>query len=318
MEDPFLIEGMTGLFRRQDARAEAMLSEALARNPRSRLARLFALEVRLRRGQAAGAARDMAILTRLMPDAQQVFVPELARMARDPRTSRALRQALRTDRRLHGLVLHHLAQQGANLDLILRIAGDLPGATPDPEIADWRATLMNALAAKGDITRAYLLWRNFTGAEGEPGGVYDGDFQGRPGLPPFNWRLASSEMGAAERARRGGLEVQYYGRTAGELASQLLMLQPGRYRIGFHAEGDLNSPQHRLIWRLQCHRGNRTIMELPLANITYAGRTVVADFTVPANCQGQWLRLVGEPTEFPKIENVLIRDLQIRRMAGTA
>jgi hypothetical protein len=318
MEDPFLLEGMNALFRRQDARANALLAEALARNSRSRLARLFILEVQLRRGQAAAAARNMAILTRLMPDAQQVFVPELARMARDPRTSRALRQALRTDRRLHSMVLQHLAERGADTNLILRIASDLPGAAPDPAVTDWRGTLMSKLVEKGDIARAYALWRAFTGVRGDAPQVYDGSFEGRPGLPPFNWRLASSEMGAAEPARRGGLEVQYYGRTGGELAAQMLMLTPGRYRIGFYAEGDLNTPQHRLIWRIQCHGSNQTILELPLANITYAGRTVVAAFQVPERCRGQWLRLVGEPTEFPKIENVLIRNLRIQPVGGAA
>jgi hypothetical protein len=318
MEDPFLIEGMNSLFRRQDKRAAEMLSHALARNARSRLARLFMLEVQLRQGQAGAAARNMAILTRLMPDAQQLFVPELARMAQDRRTSTALRQALRTDRRLHSMVLQHLAERGANVELILRIASDLPGAPADPSITDWRGTLMQSLVTKGDIGRAYRLWRSFSGVKDQEAGVYDGNFEGRPGLPPFNWKLASSEMGAAEPARRGGLEVQYYGRTAGELASQLLMLEPGRYVIAFHAEGDLKDPQHRLVWRINCHGSNQSVLELPLADITYAGRTVASRFEVPERCRGQWLRLMGEPTEFPKIENVLIRELRIQRARGEA
>jgi hypothetical protein len=57
---------------------------------------------------------------------------------------------------------------------------------------------------------------------------------------------------------------------------------------------------------------------MPLAGITYAGRTLVAAFEVPPRCRGQWLRLVGEPTEFPKIENVLIRNLRIQRAEGAA
>jgi hypothetical protein len=313
MEEPFLLAGIDRLLKRDYRAAERLLGEALERNPRSRLARLFMLEVELRSRRVASAAANMTILSRLMPDVQRVFVPELARFAREPETRDTMAQVLRSDPEMLSRVLQHLASRGARPEVVLDLAGNTR-FPPEPEEGDWRRTLLDSMVKRGDFPPAHRLWARFAGidpAKLEPG-VYDGGFDGLPGSPPFNWTFASSEMGVAEKTKNGGLEVVYYGRTPGDLASQLLMLSPGRYRLSFYAEGDLSGPQTRLLWRVRCARGDTQLLELPLANITYAGRTLAGDFTVPPRCPAQWLRLVGEPTEFPKIENVLIRNLRVQ------
>ena len=40
------------------------------------------------------------------------------------------------------------------------------------------------------------------------------------------------------------------------------------------------------------------------------------EVNVPAACSGQWLKLVGVPTEFPKVENLTIREIGIQPVAG--
>jgi hypothetical protein len=256
----------------------------------------------------------MTILSRLMPDIEGVFVPELARMARDPKIRPTLRQMLQSDRRMLELVLNHVATKENNPELVLQLAGNLRTATQD--VGDWRQALMDALVKQGRVARARQLWAYFGGgAAGSAGNlVYDGGFEGRPGLPPFNWRLNSSNTGVAEIDKGKSLEVEYYGRADSELATQLLALAPGSYRLSFHAEGDLKGPAHRIIWRVECLDGKTTLLSLPLANITYAGRNVATAFAVPASCPGQWLKLIGEPTEFPKNESVSIRNLKIQKM----
>lgn len=314
LEAPFDLGGIDKLFIHDHKGAEPYIRHALARNARSRLARLLMLEIELRGGRAEAAAQDMTILSRLMPDVQKVFVPELARLAIDPETRPALRQALASDPAMLKGLLQYLAQKNEKPSIILELAGPNPPVVTEADAADWRKTLFNSMIAKGNLEGAHLLWARFAGVPAsQTSGVYDGDFQKLPGLPPFNWSFSSSDIGAAEPDKRGGLQVEYYGRTAGELASQLLMLKPGSYRLSFHAEGAVDNLQHRLIWRIQCNRSNATILELPLSGITYSGKNVAANFTVPAQCNGQWLRLAGEPTEFPKIENVLIRNLKIQQ-----
>ena len=318
-ENALLATGIERLVKRDNRGADALIGRALARNPRSRLARLFMLEVELRANEVERAASDMTILSRLLPDVEKLFIPELARFARDPQTRSALQRTVRSDPQVFGRLLYHLAQKGEDPTVVLQLAGSDP-PMPGPDEPDWRQALLTAMIARGDVVQARTLWQRIAAAAKSDADnfVYDGSFRGLPGLPPFNWAFSASEMGAAERERHGGLQVQYYGRTAGELASQLVVLAPGAYRIAFRAEGDLSTAQHRILWRMQCVQTNALIFELPLANITYAGRTIAADFAVPQNCPAQWLKLVGEPTEFPKIENVLIRNVRIQPRAAAA
>jgi hypothetical protein len=318
MEEPFLLGGVDRLMRRDSQAAKQFIQHALRRNPRSRLARLFMLELELRAGNARQAAADMTILSRLMPDVQRIFVPELARFATNPDTNSALAEALRSDPFILKAVLHHLATKDAPVPIILRLAGDNPPAVTEDDTGDWRRSLLESLVRRGDFAKARALWAQFSGIDPKAAAplVYDGQFRGLPGLAPFNWTFSSSEDGAAERERSGALQVEYYGRRATDLATQLMTLVPGRYRFAFHAEGDLSTPQNRLIWVAQCQKGNATIMELPITNVTFAGRTVAGDFSVPADCPAQWLKLVGRPTEFPKIEAVLIRNVRMQALGG--
>jgi len=313
-DDAFLVGGIERLLKRDNRGAERFLARALARKPRSRISRLFMLELELRSGNVQGAVSDMTILVRLLPDVEKLFIPQLARFARDPQTRPTLDRIIRSDPPLFSRLLQHMAARPSNADIVLQLASK--GAPPVvPEQPDWRETLLNTLVANGQVARAYQQWQRFLGKDAPDHSnlIYDGSFGGLPGLRPFNWNFTASDLGVAERQKRGGLEVQYYGRTAGELASQLLVLQPGNYRFGFRAEGDLSDDQHRLLWRLQCVKSDAQIFELPLAKITYAGRSVAGNFTVPAKCPAQWLKLVGDPTEFPKIENVVIRSVGIQQ-----
>ncbi|MDB5699198.1 MAG: hypothetical protein JWN69_2002 [Alphaproteobacteria bacterium] len=318
MEEPFLLAGIDRLLRRDQQGAHLFLSHALKRNVRSRVGRLFMLELSLRGGDVKQAIAEMTILSRLMPDVENVFVPELARMAQEPKTRPTLRKMLQSDPRMLELVLNHLATKGDNPDIVLELAGNL--RTVSGEVGDWRQGLMISLVNRGDVARARRLWSYFGGGAAEANGnlIYDGDFEGHQGLPPFNWSLSSGNAGVAETDKSKALEVEYYGRADAELATQLLALPPGRYRFSFRAEGDLKGPAHRLIWRVQCVDGKTTPLQLPLSKITFAGRNIAVAFTVPPGCPGQWLKLVGEPTEFPKNESVSIRNLKIQKMGGAS
>ena len=320
LDEPLLVGGIRALQAKDEAKARQLLQHALARNPRSEFTRLLMLELDLRAGDVRRAVFDMTILGRLLPDVQTVFVPELARLARDPRTAQTLAPTLRTDPGMLAAVLHYLADNGTSPALVLQLAGRIPVGPPPEDVDDWREPLLKAMVARGDALGARRLWAAFAGMKGSStggGAIYDDAFRGLPGLPPFNWALNASDIGAAERNKNGGLEVEYYGRDAGELATQLIALSPGRYRLAFRVEGDIHDPQHRLFWRVYCARpDNVMLVEVPIANLTFSGKTLGGDFSVPADCPAQWLKLVGEPTEFPKIESVTVRRIQIAPLGG--
>lgn len=316
--DPFLFAGVQELVSGDKRAASAMILEARRRNPRSRMTRLIYLDEALQSGRPDDAAVEIAAISRLVPESFNLLLPELARYALDPKTAPALIKALRPDPKLRDSVLFQLASKGADPEAILRLARSGPSSPDTKERPDWQGKLLQVLVERGDVARARDLWFGFSGVDPaqlrEP--VYDGAFRGLPGPAPFNWKLSQSPAGVAERTRAPALQVEYYGRVDTELASQLLLLQPGRYLLSLTAAGNAPASEGGVSWELSCARGKTVIGAAAVNRISYKPKRVEAPFQVPANCPAQWLRLLGTSAEFPAAHSITISDVQIRRAAG--
>jgi hypothetical protein len=317
-DEPFYFAAIDALANKREAEGERLLLEARRRDPRSRLARLILLDRYLRTKRIPEAGTEIAVLSRLMPRAGEVLIPELARMVREPRTGTALVKVLGREPSLQQQVLARLATDGADPDLILNIAGSSPATSGTPGGLPWQRALLAKLVEQGDLGRAHRLWRSFAGLPAAEGGksVHDGDFRGAPGAPPFNWQLTNGPAGVADRVRTPALQVNYYGRENVELAAQLLMLRPGRYRLQFRAEGDASGEGSQLLWAVTCTGSKAQLLSLPLREVNYTPRTLSGQFTVPAGCAGQWLQLRGSAGEFPKAQDATISQVQV--VAGGA
>ena len=311
-EVPMLIAARRAVDREDGARAERLVSEAARRNPRSRYALLLKLDQQVRSGRAAEAAGTMAVLTRSFPDAGPLLTAQLALMAANPETRGAVREVMATDPQLRAAVLEQLARQGADADTILDLAGQPEGGTPA-----WQRILLERLVDRGDVAEAQRVWQRLSGVRPpDPPGIYDPDFAGLPGAPPFNWNLETSGEGFAERADRG-LHGEYYGRGNARMASQLLVLPPGTYRLSFTADGRAESEDGKIAMTVSCHPGTLTGLEIPITDVGGSPSEFEAEFTVPASgCPGQWLRVEGSVSEFPKDQQVTIRQLRIERVSG--
>ena len=311
-EEPLFLAATQAVMRRDNAAALPLLEEARRRNPRSRLSRLLLLDQYLRAGRVADAASEMTVLARLLPEASKVLVPELARMAADPASQRALITVLRQDPDMHQAVLRHLATADASDALILKLAREgASGAPSEPPV--WPAILLHNLVQRGDIGRAKQLWRELSATKTGDSLVYNGRFAQDSALPPFNWALDTTPAGVAEIGRKPGLQVEYYGRQKAALASQLLTLSPGSYRLELQVEGNASGEGSRLAWDVSCAGSSASLGRADLVGIGYDRKKVSIGFAVPrTGCNAQWLRLNGEPAEFPKTQNVFITNLDIR------
>jgi hypothetical protein len=305
-EVPLLIAAREALARDEGERADRLLAVALRRNPRSRPGLLLQLDRHVRAGREREAAALMPVLARLFSVSGPLLVSELARMAADPENRPTIRRAMETDPNLRTDLLETLARRGADPDLIVDLAGP-PAAGEDPP--PWHGLLVEAFVERGEIGRALEIWQRLAGVERD-GGVYDPGFAGLPGPAPFNWAFETSGDGFAEPAANG-LQAEYYGRNDATLASQLLALSPGRYSITFEVEGQAEGADGRLSWTVTCRTGPGGL-EVPITGVDYAPRRISGSFVVPADgCASQWLRLVGQAAEFPKTQQVVIRDLRI-------
>jgi hypothetical protein len=315
IEEPFLLAALDSLIRGDEARAERLLIEARRRNPRSQMPRILLLDRHLRSGRVQEAASEITAIGRLVPGATQVLVPQLAKFAEDPKRRGPLAQVIRSDPHIRTLLLDHLAANGADPEVVLGLSGPIRPPSAGVPPPDWQRLLLNSLVTEGKVEEGRQLWRRFVGmpASGPESAVYDGDFQRLPGPAPFNWELIGGAAGAAEFVKASGLQVEYYGRADARLASQLLTLKPGRYRLTFRATGDAPKSGSSVTWRVSCEPGKTELAAIPVANLSYAPRQIGGDFVVPATgCTGQWLLLTGNPAEFPTAHSITISNLRIQ------
>lgn len=301
--DPFLIEGAIAETEGRSAAAERLLLEARNRDPRSRGARYLLAERFFRTGRVTDALIEMQALVSLQPGGAQPFVPALVAYARTPGAVPQLKAFLRKYPRVEGAVLSTLAADAANADLVLALANV---RKTDP---DWQARLISSLAASGQYARAHDLWVRLGG--GSPSaGLFNPGFRDLESPPPFNWAFPAGREGVADPDGTGALEVIYYGRADAVLASQLLLLKSGRYRLAMMVDGP-GLEDGAVRWTVRCATGKRLLADLPLRR----GRNAVA-FGVPDGCEAQSLELRGVSGEMPRTSELSIRGLQLT--GGTA
>ncbi len=309
--EPLLFHGLYLLGRGQVEEAQSFLEEARRRDPRDRLARLVLLDQYLRRGDARGAAGEVQVLVRLIPDSGPVLVPELARLAVDPETRGTLAQAL-AGQPMMEILLKSMLDRGADPQQVIELAAGtnmLDGGAD----RQWKQALMISLVRNGRFGTARRLWAQFHSLPRSEavGAIHDSDFRGLPGGPPFGWRLREGASGFAEQGRPAGLVAHYYGRQQMGLAEQLLSLSPGRHRLEVEAQGESEAGGGTIAWNIRCHGARNSLVVLGLAGLSDRPSLYRAEFEVPAGCPAQWLRLVGVPAEFPADQTATIRRIRI-------
>ena len=311
-EEPFFFAAVQTMEAGDRARSIALLEEARRRNPRTRLARLFLVDQYIRENRVAEAAAEIATLNRLSSEVGTLLAPQLSQLALDPQTRPALQRALGADPLLDE-VLKSLVERGADSRLILAMASRRMAAYSASEPPEWQADLVRSQIERGNYREAHGLWRRFNRVQETGNSLYNPAFAELPGGPPFDWDLSEDAAGVAEPGRGGALEIVYYGRADVRLARQLMLLEPGRYRLEFAASRIGQAETQNLFWRISCARATTRQLDLPLARLGTTPRLIRAEFAVPANCPAQWIELVGESTEFPSRREVVITRLKLDR-----
>jgi tetratricopeptide (TPR) repeat protein len=301
--DPYLIEGAIAETEGDGQAAEALLLAARSRDPRSRGARFLLADRFLRSGRITAALIEMQALVSLQSRGVEVFEPTLAAFARSPGAVPQLKAFFARYPRVEASVLSILAGDAANADLVLALANV---RDPNP---DWRGTLVSALASAGQYAKAYATWSRLSGIRPQRG-LFNSGFAKIAALPPFNWALPETSDGVAEPDGKGGVEVLFYGRARAILASQLLLLQPGNYRLAMNV-AEVDGEAGALHWTLRCANVNKDLADIPLRS-----GMAVGGFAVPAGCEAQWLELQGLASDSPQTTELGIHDLRLIAEAG--
>jgi len=303
--EPFLVWGVRAQLSGNQRLAEQAFLAAELRDGRSIPARYFLAEQYFRAGNAARGLREIAILARMVPNGVTNLAPYVAAYAKDQRNWPHLKTLFRSDPMLEQAALSALASDPRNAELILDLA------TPSAAAPQWTDGLLQSLIGAGQYAEAYRVWTRVAhvAPAAEPQ-IFDPAFQGSSAPAPFNWTLTSSTLGLAERQPGGRLHVVFYGQDDGALASQLLLLKPGRYRLAMRVAGDATHARS-LAWTLTCANSRTQLLSLSLGDPGRAAAGVA--FDVPADCPAQNLQLAGTAPELPQQADVTIAGLSLAR-----
>ena len=300
---PYLVRGVQAQLAGDGSAAERAFQAAEWRDPRSLPARFFLADNYLRKGNVQRGLTEFAALARLAPNGVVSVSPYLASYARDPSRWPQIRTLFRTDPELQDPTLQLLAGDAGNSSAILALADRAHRNAQSP----WLPTLLTALVSQGQFAKARAIWEEVSGARTGPADLlFDAGFADGGPPAPFNWSLTSSTVGLAERQRGGRLHVIYYGQEDGVLASQLLILPPGHYRLSMNIVGG-GRQAAPLRWSLACASAQAPLASAGLDKL--AAQPLI--FEVPAGCGAQRLELSGSSSDIAHQVEVTIHDLAL-------
>lgn len=295
----------------QDA---ALLREAVRRNPRSREARLLLMRHAVAAGNLGEAIDQLAVLNRLNSSAVEQLMAALgAAISTDRQVDEAV-AALQSHRELYRPFIGGFAQTKKPPALIVHLISSLPPvAFEDPESR--RLAIIQMINAQA-FAQARALWQvRYRSAT--PGLVHSPDFADRTSPPPFNWALEQNSTGVAERVAGKGIELEYYGRESGLIASQLVTLAPGNYRAILDYRTESGAPGG-IAMQLRCADTGDVLAQTPLRAAPGTGQKLALRFTIlPTQCRGQVLALVGLPLEERNSQAIVARTLTIEPGAAS-
>jgi hypothetical protein len=300
---PFLVGGVAAQLAGDSTSAERAFLAAQWRDPRSMAAAYFLAEHYLQGGRALAGLRQTALAARLSPNGVSGVAPYVAIYARDSANWAQIRELFRSDPAIIDPALEALASNSDNVDALLALA-DAQHRKPSSR---WLPILLQTLISDGRYALARAIWTSIAApdrAANDP--LYDPSFSSAEAPPPFNWTLAASPVGLAERENRK-LHVIFYGQQDGLLASQLLLLAPGTYRFNMSRSRDMLHPE-LLGWSVRCDKSSN-----PLTMATLDQAAQGWKFTIPATCAAQWLELSGRSGDVAQQADVTIGAVALTR-----
>jgi hypothetical protein len=308
--EPFLVRGIQAELVGQSMAAQRAFEAAQWRDPRSLPAAYFLADRYFQTGDSARGLSEMAVLARLAPTGSGTVAPYLAAYAVNPANWPRLRQLFEANPDLADQTLTRLASNLATVPAVLALAN------PRERMRDaaWLPPLLNSLVGAGQYGRARTIWDRVSGFPGSSRELlHDAGFADKASPPPFNWTLTSSIVGVAERQPGGRLHIVFYGQEDGMLATQLLLLPPGRYRLSMQLLGDPGRAR-ALAWSIWCDKADAPIASVTLDTASAHGWT----FQVAAGCPAQWLKLSGSSSDISQQIDVSIGALRLDKVASGA
>ncbi len=258
---PLVLAGLAASERGDMATAESLMLAARARDPRDATVCYWLLDHFVRNGRYAAAMAQVGGAIRLRDGAAAPVFALVATLAAIPAAREAVRAELATDPFWRNGFFQGQATVADPASLLALLQSIPPARDPAAARLE-RQAVLRAMVDRGAYASAYAAWLAFLppAQRPMPGAVYDPDFAGLEGPPPFNWRLQTGDDTAVAIGTHG-LSIAYAGEQAAVLAEQYLVVPPGAYRLSIAARG--HGASDRLVTRVVCARDASVLASIP-------------------------------------------------------
>jgi tetratricopeptide (TPR) repeat protein len=302
-------------------RATEFMHLAHAMSRRDRVASVWLIRQAIQAGNFDAAINHFDMAMRTSSRGAEALMPILIAATADPRFVHSLGPVLASDPEWKTPFLLVLANSGPNPEHIVRLSrGRL-----DPVRPDQRAVLSRLVQRLIAEQRHDLAWSIYR--EARPGTLdqaatrlRDPEYEAGNGFPPFDWQLADQpDLTALREARRDGrpgfaLALAAEGGRTGEVARQVVRLQPGDYTLQFDAGAIPAGLLDRPLINLSCTPGDIAIYQVRPSQAGAGPQRMRGSFTVPRACRWQALSISiasnETPSELPWIANIVIRPVR--------
>lgn len=200
-----------------------------------------------------------------------------------------------------------------------RIVMALP-ADSAARATDMEAALLRALVEAGEYSQARALMRAVAPVHAQRF-VRDQSFTGNGPYAPFDWSYASGVALAAAPtgATGGGLHYRANTGEGGVVASQLITLAPGSYRLSTVGRGVSPNDDGGAVWSVRCAGAQAKVLAQLRVEGRVANQRTRTDltFAVPSGCPTQWLDLTVRPTFSPGGVEGIVSKIGIEALPST-
>jgi len=281
--------------------------------------RLWLIQDAVERNDVPAVIHHYDIALRTSSAASAMLFPILAAAVGDPEIARPLAERLAKGPPWDKAFIDYLATSGPDPMASAQFYRLLERrSVAVPETA--RARIIDTLTAAGRFGAAWDYYRSMH-KSADRRQSRDPEFSSQTELPTaFDWKPVLSHPGATAdiRPARGGgvFDFAMPSTIGGAVLEQLQLLPVGQYRIeGVTAGIDQPADAHPF-WQLVC-ANERELGRVELTNSALNGGRFAGQFTVPADCPVQRLRLVTRSSSqisgvTGQIERVFLRPVEGR------
>jgi hypothetical protein len=315
--EPFFLTGASRKLKGDADGGARLVDLALRRDPRLLAARYWRMVHAVERGRVADATDAALRVISLDQSSIQTTIPILVRLTRLPASWPKIRAALPTGEAWRETYYNQLVAEKVEPSIVFSAIDAVRASSGKPPSVREQSALLASMTQKADFDRAYTAWLGWLpqDALSKVAYLYDGGFTGAPGATPFNWSFAQSNDGAAVLDREQGLRFDYSPNVSMQLATQMVLMPPGRYRLTSFStldqqiSDDIPLP---VAWQVMCLPKRNIVVTMRLPNSS-ARKGVATTFEIPSDCVAQLLTLEGISMEFPVRAGGYVRSVAIEK-----